>query len=476
LTHAGKHPSVNNVANFLAHNPDDDGADHVRPLALNWCVVLCISAAASLGPAPAQALQPLDAFLAAAQQRSPDNVEAAANLDLQAAQVDQNLGRVLPGLELRGTYTRNQYLVAPNIPLVAGQPPTPLVITPLNQLDGSGLVRVPLVDLSNFVKLSAAHLGRQGAAQRLRATALQVQASVTQAYYQLLANAALVDASQHALEVARAGLTLTQNRVAAGSAAVLDANRAAAEVERQVQQVASAQLQHALACQSLQSLSGLSPQEAAAPEALADDLAAELPLQSFEVDESGRSADSDLLPAVAAAHLQRLTFERLATAQSLTLIPALSASFMERLTNAAGFTGHNRLYLATLNLTWAYDWGTLGTLRAARAQAAAAAAQEMRMRLAAQDALHRTWHTVQANIAKSRSARAQQHVSTETAELAQDRYAAGVATQLDLLQAQRDAFAAAVTRIEADAELINARLQLRLAAGRDLLKILQEAQ
>ena len=436
-----------------------------RYAALGLCTALCLC------PGRALALQPLAQFLAAAQQHSPDNVEAAANLDLQAAQVDQSLGRVLPGLELRGTYTRNQYLVAPNLPLFPGRPPTPLVITPLNQLDGSGLVKVPLVDLSNFVRLSAARLGQQGAAQRLRATALQVQAAVTQAYYQLLANTALVSASQHALEVARAGFTLTQNRLAAGSAAVLDANRAAAEVERQVQQVALAQLQQALACQSLLSLSGLVPQGSAAAEELADDLAAEQPLQSF--DEGAPEQDGPL-PAVAAARLQRLSYERLATAQSLTLIPALSGSFMERFTNAAGFTGHSRLYLATLNLTWAYDWGALGTLRAARAQAAVATANEMRLRLAAKDALHRTWHTVQANIARSRSARAQQHVSTETAELAQDRYAAGVATQLDLLQAQRDAFAAEVTRISADAELINARLQLRLAAGRDLLKILQE--
>lgn len=47
-------------------------------------------------------------------------------------------------------------------------------------------------------------------------------------------------------------------------------------------------------------------------------------------------------------------------------------------------------------------------------------------------------------------------------------------TQLDLLQAQRDAFIADVNRIQADAELANARAQLRLASGRSLVASTKE--
>ena len=54
------------------------------------------------------------------------------------------------------------------------------------------------------------------------------------------------------------------------------------------------------------------------------------------------------------------------------------------------------------------------------------------------------------------------------AEQARNRYTSGTTMQLDLLQAQRDAFVAEVARIQADADLINARAQLRLAAGRSL--------
>ena len=56
------------------------------------------------------------------------------------------------------------------------------------------------------------------------------------------------------------------------------------------------------------------------------------------------------------------------------------------------------------------------------------------------------------------------------ADSARDRYQAGATIQLELLQAQRDAFAADVSRIQADADLVNARAQLRLASGTSLLK------
>ena len=59
--------------------------------------------------------------------------------------------------------------------------------------------------------------------------------------------------------------------------------------------------------------------------------------------------------------------------------------------------------------------------------------------------------------------------AVHAADLARQRYQVGTITQLDLLQAQRDAFSAEVSRIQADADLVNARVQLRLASGQSLL-------
>jgi outer membrane protein TolC len=78
--------------------------------------------------------------------------------------------------------------------------------------------------------------------------------------------------------------------------------------------------------------------------------------------------------------------------------------------------------------------------------------------------------TVRTDIARSRAARVQAEVSARAAEHALERYRVGEGTQLDLLQAQRDAFAAEAGRIQADADLVDARAQLRLAAGESLLE------
>jgi len=81
---------------------------------------------------------------------------------------------------------------------------------------------------------------------------------------------------------------------------------------------------------------------------------------------------------------------------------------------------------------------------------------------------------VAAGIAKSRAARAGGRAAFQAAAQARSRYAVGNIAQLDLLQAQRDAFTADVNRIQADAELANARAQLRLAAGRSLVESTNE--
>src|SRR5579859_394517 len=66
-------------------------------------------ALALLFAAPAYALQPLEVFVAAAGQHNPDALESQANVELQRAQTDVALGRVLPGISARGTITRNQF-------------------------------------------------------------------------------------------------------------------------------------------------------------------------------------------------------------------------------------------------------------------------------------------------------------------------------------------------------------------------------
>src|SRR5712692_8953584 len=79
----------------------------VRLSIMGTCFALSLSIV--LAAPPASALQPLEVFVAAAGQHNPDALESQANLELQRAQADVALGRVLPGVAARGSITRNQY-------------------------------------------------------------------------------------------------------------------------------------------------------------------------------------------------------------------------------------------------------------------------------------------------------------------------------------------------------------------------------
>jgi outer membrane protein TolC len=185
-------------------------------------------------------------------------------------------------------------------------------------------------------------------------------------------------------------------------------------------------------------------------------------MDSFQV---GLSA----LPSVAAAASATSAASKEADAQRLALAPTIAGTFTEFGTNAPGFAGRDWSYQAALTASWSFDLTNIGDIRARNASLDAARARQLRAVLEARDAIHRQWNTVLAGIARSRSARAGREAAARASTQARDRYRAGTITQLDLLQAQRDAFNAEVNRIQSDADLVNARAQLRLASGRSLL-------
>jgi outer membrane protein TolC len=409
---------------------------------------LFVVAALAWAP-PARALQPLDEFVRGARAHHPANEEAREDAAAADARAGEALGRALPALSAAATYTRNQWEVT-----VGGT-----TFVPRDQVDGAATISVPIVDLARFTRVSTANRLADSAAYRQQAVAREAEAETTQLYYQLAADLGLVRAARRALEVVQVNLAMTEEAERAGTATGFDVQRASAEVERQRQQLTSAELEVNLAARALFSRTAVVADTAvAAP--LADDLHTEPALPQF-------LADAPLTPGVKAAAQERAAADRTATAQALALVPALSGTATERYTNATGFTGgHHDLYTASLSLLWAFDLGTPSGIRARNAEARAAAARERQAALSAGDAIFRAWSTVDADIVRSRSARAQAALSARAAEIARTRYRSGVATQLDMIQADRDAFAAEAGRIQSDADLLNARVQLRLAAGR----------
>lgn len=396
----------------------------------------------------AHALQPLDEFVRGARARSPANHEADANHAGAEARADEALGHALPGLSASATYTRNQWEVT-----FGG-----LTITPRDQRDAVATLMVPLVDLAKFTRISAAARSAEAAGYQREAIARATEAQVVQLYYQLTADLSLVEVARKALDVVRVNLKLTEEAARAGTVTGLDVQRASVEVERQSQQLTSAELEVKLVARALGSQTGVVADTSSAA-ALTDDLRPEPPLERFV-------ASAPSTPALRAATAERRAAEGGARAQHLALLPTLAGSVNERYTNAVGFlNGHHEAYTALLALAWGVDFTTAPAIRARNAEAAGARAREDQARLTAGDAIFRAWSTIDADLVRSRSARTQAALSARAAEVARSRYRSGMGTQLELIQADRDAFAAEAGRIQSDADLLNARRQLRLVAG-----------
>ncbi len=403
------------------------------------------------------AAQPLARFLEAAQTSNLDVQLEVANHARVSAEAGQVWGGLLPSLTATGTFVRNQYEAEIDVPTGPTTTET-ITIAPLNQLDGALRVEVPVIDVNRWLQTSSALASVHAAQLRQQGTRSQVQREVVRAYYSAAGAQALVEAAAQSLEVAQAQAAQQQARRVAGVATELELVRASAEIQRTAQVVADARALEANARRTLFSLTAVAP--GVFPALSADDLRGAAPLEELEGAVPG-------LAVVRAADQDATAAERAQVAAATALIPRVDAQFTQRLTNATGFSGQSASWNAGVGLSWRLDVPIVQGLRAASARAQIAAIQAAKARLAATDQLHSDWQRVLAADSKRQAATAQVLAARRAAELANERHAAGVATQLDLISADRDRLQAEVNDIQARYELASARACLRLSAGRD---------
>ncbi|MCB9730254.1 MAG: TolC family protein [Deltaproteobacteria bacterium] len=410
--------------------------------ALTMAAALCVLAPGAL------ALQPLGTFVDAAARFHPDNREAAAQAASREAAVAQTRGRLLPSVSARAGYTWNQREVAPDF---GG---SRLLITPRHGLDALFQLDIPLVDVSGWQQVAAAKASAE-AAQALRAgTRLAVDEAVARAWYQVVAAEAVRSVAETNLQVAGELLAVANQRFEHDAAPELEVRRAEANVARAQQSLAEARLAATLAGRRLQSLTGVVPEPVASFPT--DDLHAEPPLDHF-------LAQVPRSPRLRSAAAREEAARHDATAHELLFVPTVAAQAAERLTNATGFIDESSYATVGVALTWRFDFSHLAARDVAAAGVDAAQAGTTRARLSVQDDIFEAWHRVGAAIERSRAARVEALAATDAAAMAALRYHEGAGTQLDVVTAQRDQFAAEVGRVQADTELGFAREYLRLA-------------
>ncbi len=423
-------------------------------------------AVVSAAPRPAHALQPLEAFLDHAKTWNPDNRAAHATVDQRDAEVGIASGNLEPNLQFNGLYTHNEFEVTTSalitLPASAaslfpnGFPSS--VIQPYNQIDQNIILTVPIINVANWDRRSVSKATLAGAKADEANAGVSVQKNVTRDYYQLLGYEAVLLAATQNLDVAHHNVKLARDKKENGTGSELDIQRALADEAKAAQQVTAAQLSVTNSRRDLYSLTGVAPEPASTfPD---DDLHPETALE-------GWMAGAETVPSVKSAEASRQSAEEATHAARTGWLPTVNGIAEEKATNATAFYGgHAIFYLLQIAANWKLDNTILPQIHQQDAIAAAARANEDKARIAAQDSVYRDWQQVRADVDVSRSARAQVAATKLAASLAEDRYQNGVATQLDVLQARQDAFAAEVARIQADSDLAYARTALRIDSGR----------
>lgn len=421
-------------------------------------LLLASNALAQEGP-------PLEQWIASALEKNPSrSISRAALLTAEANRL-QAASTLLPTVRAQASYTYNDRKVV--LPFdfdgPGGEDPVDIVITPWNSQDAFVTARVPIIDPPGFARWRAARHAAAAATQDDRASEIDVALDVARDYYAAVAAQQVLRAAERAKSVADENARIVQARLNAGATTPLLADRADLEVSRAEQIVIDARRGWQAAIRALSSASGLpEPSSLAAPAPATDPAPSE---------ESLLATAEKSRPELAAARAKSLEAKRARGAAWASYGPNVYATGTERYTNATGFSGRKDTWSVGVTAEWLLLEGgqRSADLKRERASILRANALLEQQRLAVRDEVHSAWLDVEAARAKLVASRRGDEVSQRAAEETRTRFKAGTATQLDVIQSDRDALQAQVDRIRAEGELSIARLALKRAAGEPIV-------
>lgn len=407
----------------------------------------------ALAAVSAHAADGVKQFLDAAEQGNVDRKITVEQRNRAAAEFRQAWTALLPSLSASGAWTHNQYKAEITLNPITGEK---VVIIPQDQFDAALRFDLPLIDTGRWFRAMSADLSAQSATLREQVTADLVRRQVVAGYYGYAAALAVRESAKKSAGVAQAQLKLMEIRASAGTVTELEVLRSKAEVARTRQLIADSDALVATTRRALRTMTGLEPPEVV-PQPV-DDTRPVAPLEELE-------ARVEQLPAVQAADKDREAVGKVALSAKLALVPIVGAQFTQRFTNATGFAGQAASYTAGVNLTWRLDVPTFMGWQAQDANEQAAVLGAERARLVARDQVNSDWQRLTSALIKIEAARSQVEAAQRAAQAARDRFAVGAATQLDVIQAERDVFGAEVSQIQARTELATARASLQLSAA-----------
>ncbi|MCC6806934.1 MAG: TolC family protein [Deltaproteobacteria bacterium] len=324
-----------------------------------------------------------------------------------------------------------------------------------HQLSATVSASLPLIDWGRWMKISQAKAALAATEARDTANRDLMRKAIVTAYYSYVAACAVVQSAERSHGVAKSQLALQSARAAAGSVTQLDRLRSEAEMESRAQVLAGNLSLAAQAKRTLRTLTGLEP----------DDFIS-MPPENQAVEPHYKQLEerAQNVPALKATQQEAVAAERIAAQIAYSQLPTVNAQFTEQISNATSFTGVATQFTTGVTLNWRFDVQSWMGLPAQKAQAQVARMIAEKTRLAAVDAIHNDWQRFNAALTNVKAARTQVAAARSASEVAHNRYVAGVMSQIEVISAERDLFAAEVAQIQAGAELATARLLLHISA------------
>ena len=410
----------------------------------------------------------LDQALAELDSQSPTLVQARGRVADARALATQAAVPLLPTLVAAGGYTRNSadaIVDLSKLPL-AGLPAGalssgPLVIQPLGVWTVSGSLRVPLIVPNAWADWAAAQRAADSLAATAESARLQLRASLAQAAWAAAAAEEIVAASERAVTVAEEHQRSAARSVTAGTEAPLSVLKAETEVVKRQSDLAQARANRERSHLALGVLLGKTePLRVLLP-----------PIAGGETPHPVDSLVAEALqarPELVAQEAQIRAARAQVTSARLRWLPQISGSGAVFAADVPYPTGKKEGWRLTLDALWPlYDGGLAGGKRD-QAQAdlltarAAAEAQRLNVIQEVQD----TRRDVSVAGERLRLAEQQRDLATAAAASAKRTFEAGVASSLDVLDANDKLYQADVGMADAHGRLGIARVALDRALGR----------
>ena len=403
---------------------------------------------------------PLDEALRTLDGQSLTLRQARSRLTEASGIARQVLAGTLPTLTATGGYTRNSAAAQVTLPPITGAPVGGIVIQPLDAWAAGGTLRVPIVVPTIWAEVAAARRAEESTAATIEAIRLDVRRTFIQVAWTGAAGEEMVAATERAVASADEQARSAQRALDAGTGVPLSVLQAKTEAVRRRSDLVRVRAELDRARLAAGVLLGVSePLRILVPRAM--------PSSSQDaralVDEA-----TTRRPELRATAAQVESAQDQLTAARLRWLPQLSASGSAFAQDVIYPTGQKDGWRVTLDLVWPlYDGGArYGRARQAEGAIEGAQAAQEAERLAVIQDVEDSVRDLR--VAQERLDLAEQQVglATEAATIARRGFAGGIASSLDVLDANDRLYQSEVGLADARARLGTALATVDRAVGR----------